>query len=273
MQLVALKQKLGVPLQAEKKRVAGMFDCLDDAIGRGCAGDQCWPNAFHRLVMGAVHLHAGAFDDASEQRAGCDVDAMSDVDGRCRLSMLQHIGNLGRNILVEGSTESDVHRLHAAADGQGRKVVAGGQADKIQFEARPSGGDDRKGVPLPFSVECRIQVRTAACQEQPVDCPEEAATCRTISHKGQNERHSAEFFDGADIPSPEKIGGLFAAPFLTITGIEVGRDSDDGFHTIGSVPRATAGALEGYSPQPPAWVRSRRHRGSGSVYPPSNDPV
>ena len=67
-------------------------------------------------------------------------------------------------------------------------------------------------------------------QQQPVDGAEEAAACCTISHKGKNERHSAEFFNCADVPSPEKIGRLFAAPFLTITGIEVGRDSDDRFH-------------------------------------------
>ena len=131
MQLVALKQKLGVPLQAEKKRVAGMFDCLDDAIGRGGAGDQCATDAFHRLVMGTVHLHAGPLDDAFEQCAGCDGDAVRDVESRRRLSMVQHIGNLGRNILIEGSAERNIHRLHAAADGQGREMVADGQMDEV----------------------------------------------------------------------------------------------------------------------------------------------
>ena len=153
MQLVALKQEFGVPLQAEEKRVAGMFDRFDDAIGRRCAGDQCAAHAFHRLVMGAVHLHTRAFDDAIEERTGGDGDAVRDTDGRGRLSMLQHISNLTRKVLIERSTERDIHRLHSAADGQGREMGAGREMDEIQFKACASLGDDRKRILFPFSIQ------------------------------------------------------------------------------------------------------------------------
>ena len=153
MQLVALEQKFGVPLQAEKKRVAGMFDRLDDAVGCGCAGDQCAAHAFYRLVMGAIHLHARSFHDAIEERAGGDGDAVRETDRRCRLSMLQDIGYLGRKVLIERATEGDIHRLHPAADGQSREMGTGCEMDEIQFEACAPLGDDGKGVVLLFSIQ------------------------------------------------------------------------------------------------------------------------
>ena len=257
-----------MPLQAQKERVSGVFDRLDDSI-RGCrAGDQRTPDRFHRLVMRAVDHHAGAFDDSIEQAAGGDGDAVRNMNGGSRLSMLQHIVHLGGNILVESPSAGDIHGLHTAADGQGREVVADGQLDQVQFKARASLGDDWKRKSLPLSVQRRVEVRAASCQQQPVDAGEESTSRRTIGHERQNQRHAAELFNRADIPSPEEIRGLFAAPFLAITGIEVGGDSDDGFHATGSVPRAGGGVLEGCSPRFPALARSKRHRGTGSAYRP-----
>ena len=220
--------------------------------------------------MGAVHAHACAFDDSIEQAAGCDGNAVGDLNGRGCLSMLESSIHLGGNILVEASSAGDIHGLHAAADGQCRDVVADGQTDQIQFEVRASLGDDRKRVSLSLAVERRVQVWAASRQKQSIDALEEPPPRRTISDERQNHRYPAEFFNGTDVPSPQKICGLFAAPFLTIAGIEVGRDSDDGFHAIGSVPAAAGEVLEGRSRLSPGQVQLRR-RGSGSVYHPSND--
>jgi hypothetical protein len=85
---VSFEQKFGVPLQAEKEWVRRKFDRFNDAIRRGCAGNKVRPTRFHRLVMRAVDLHAGAFDDAIEQAAGCDGDAVRESNRRCRLSVL-----------------------------------------------------------------------------------------------------------------------------------------------------------------------------------------
>lgn len=88
MQEVSFEQKFGVPLQAEKEGVRRKFDRFNDAIRRGCAGNKGVPDCFHRLVMRAVDLHAGALDDSIEQAAGCDGDAVRESNRRCRLSVL-----------------------------------------------------------------------------------------------------------------------------------------------------------------------------------------
>ena len=88
MQEVPLKQKFGVPLQAEKEWVRRKFDRFNDAIGRGCAGNKGASDRFHRLVVRAVDLHAGAPDDAIEQAAGRDGDAVGESNRRCCLSVL-----------------------------------------------------------------------------------------------------------------------------------------------------------------------------------------
>jgi hypothetical protein len=59
---------------------------------------------------------------------------------------------------------------------------------------------------------------------------EQAPPRPRVGDERQNYRYASEFLYGTDIPSPQKIGWFLAAPFLTITGIEVGGDSDDGFH-------------------------------------------
>ena len=265
MQQVAFEQKFGVPLQAEKKWVRRKFDRFNDTIGRGCTGNKGAPDRFHRLVVRAVDLHADALDDAIEQAAGCDGDAVRESNRRCRLSVLQHMVDLGRNILIQAPSAGDIHALHASANGQRGDVVPDGQPHQVQFKAGASFSDDRKGISLFFSVQGWIQVRPASCQEESVDPFQQAPACGSVRHKWQNYRHAAEFLNGADIPGPQKICGLLAAPFLTITGIEVGGDSDDGFHASGSVPRAMEQVLAGCNRRPLAQVPLRR-RGSGWVY-------
>ena len=153
---MAFKQEFGVPLQAEEEGVRRMFDRFNDSIRRRCAGDEGMPDRFHRLVVRAVYPHTGVFDDSIEQAAGCDGDAVAELNGRCRLSMLQHMVDLGRQVLVEASSAGDIHGLHASADGQSWDVLADGEMDQVQFEAGAAFGDDRKGESLSFCVEARV---------------------------------------------------------------------------------------------------------------------
>ena len=255
-----------MPLQPEKKRMGWVFDRLDDSI-RGCrTGDQRTSDSFDRLVVRTVDLHVRALDDSVEQAAWGNGDAVRNMDGGSCLSMLQHIGYLGGYVLIEGPAAGDIHGLHAAADGESRNLVADSQTDQVQFKAGASPGDDRKRKSLPFSVQRGVQVRAASCQQQPVNACQEAPSRRTVGHERQDDRHAAELFNRADIAGPEEIRGLFAAPFLAIAGIEVGSDSDDGFHATGSVPMAAGGVLEECSPRLLERAHSRRHRGTGSAY-------
>lgn len=133
-----------------------MFDGFNDAIRRRCAGDEGMPDRFHRLVVRAVYPHAGVFDDSIEQAVGCDGNAVRELNGRRCLSMLQHVIDLSRQVLVEASTAGDIHGLHASADGQGWNVTADGETDQVQFEAGAAFGNDRKCESLSFCVEGRV---------------------------------------------------------------------------------------------------------------------
>ena len=148
MQQVAFKEKFRMPLQAQKERKSRVFDGLDDPVGSSGAGQQGATDGFHRLMMGTIHLHARAFDDAVEQAAGCDGDAMRHLHGRCLLSVLENIVHLGGEILVERASTGDVHGLHAPANGESRNLFADGEEDQVEFKAGTPLGDDRKAVSL-----------------------------------------------------------------------------------------------------------------------------
>ena len=120
-----------------------------------------------------------------------------------------------------------------------------------------------KSGPLPV----RRSPSTPSSRRRRADRFATSGRLRRESTRRKNHRHAAEFLNGADIPGPQKICGLLAAPFLTITGIEVGGDSDDGFHASGSVPKAAALVLAGCNRRPLAQAPLRR-RGSGWVYRP-----
>ena len=58
-------------------------------------------DGFHRLMMGTIHLHARAFDDAVEEAAGCNGDAVRNCTAGvcCRCS--RDIVHLGWEVLIE----------------------------------------------------------------------------------------------------------------------------------------------------------------------------
>ena len=78
-----------------------MFNRFDDSIGGRCAGDEGRSDHFHRLVMRTVHMHAGTLDDSTEQAARFDGDTVGYLICRWDLPMLQRLGDLRGNILVE----------------------------------------------------------------------------------------------------------------------------------------------------------------------------
>ena len=121
---MSLEQEFRVPLQPQKKPVRGMFNRLDNSIRRHCAGNESRPNRFHRLMMRAVHLYARALDDSSEETTGGDRDAMRYSRRWRGLPVLEGVAHLRENILIETAPTSDVHRLHAPANGQRGDVVA-----------------------------------------------------------------------------------------------------------------------------------------------------
>ena len=95
MQQVAFKEKFRMPLQAQKEWKSRVFDGLDDPVGSSGAGQQGATDGFHRLMMGTIHLHARAFDDAVEQAAGCNGDAVRKLYCRGLLSVFRGHRSLG----------------------------------------------------------------------------------------------------------------------------------------------------------------------------------
>ena len=70
-----------MPLHPQKKPMGGMFDRLDDSIRCQRAGCEVRTNRFYRLMMGAIHLHARALHDSSEQTTGHNRDAVGYPSG------------------------------------------------------------------------------------------------------------------------------------------------------------------------------------------------
>jgi hypothetical protein len=235
MEYVALEEKFRVPLDPEEKSVSGRFDGFDHAVRRNGTGDQGWSYGFHGLMVGAIHHHRGLLDDSSEQAAWCDRYGVGHMDRLGLLPMGQDAGHLGRQVLKEAATKGHVEGLHPAADAQQGEVALLRVVDEIQLEVGAALADKRKFIALTLSVKTRRKIGSASGQEQPVYAVQEAAPSRCIGDERQDEGNSAEFFDGANVARPQKIGGLMPTPFFPVTGIKVWRDADDGFHVTGLV--------------------------------------
>ncbi len=268
MQHMPFKQEFRMPLQAKEESVRRMFNRLHDSIGSRRAGDESRSDHFHRLVMRTVHLHARSLDDSTEQAAGFDGDTVGYLIRRWDLPMLQRLGNLRGNILVEAAPTGNVHRLHAPADGQGGDAVAQSETDEAQFKVGSPFGHNWEGVSLPLSIQRGVQVWSATRQKEPIDPLKEPPARGPICDERQNDWHAAEFLDSADIASTQKIRGFLTAPLLTIAGIEVGRDSNDGFHASEWVPMGAA-QVPGERTRPHLVGTLRGHRESESAYRPS----
>ena len=151
--------------------------------------------------------------------------------------MLQGIAHLSGDILIEGASASDIHRLHASANAQRGDCVAYGKMDEAEFKIASPFRNNGEFILLPLSIQSWAQVWTAPGQKQPVESLEQPPTSRRVGNQWQNHRDATQFFYGTNIAGTEKICRLFATPFFTIAGIEVGGDSDDGFHTSEWVPK------------------------------------
>ena len=162
MQQVAFKEKFRMPLQAQKEWKSRVFDGLDDPVGSSGAGQQGATDGFHRLMMGTIHLHARAFDDAVEQAAGCNGDAVRKLYCRGLLSVFEDIVHLGWEVLIERASAGNVHGLHASANSERWNLVADGQPDQVELKTGPPFGDERKAVSLRFSVEGRVKIWAAS---------------------------------------------------------------------------------------------------------------
>ncbi len=66
MRVMAVVEKLRMPLNSQQERMAGRLDGLNHAIGRHRAGDQRRGDLLDRLVVRAVDANDGLSNDLSQ---------------------------------------------------------------------------------------------------------------------------------------------------------------------------------------------------------------
>ncbi len=163
---VARVAHLGVPLDGHQPRVVGRLHGFDDAV-RGRGDDiEARAEVLDRLVM-----EAGDGDRASDQLVQPAALRERDVVGRevprGALRVLDGVGYLARDVLVEGAAVRDVDELDAAADREDRDAPALGLREQRQLVGVAVG---RGGVELRvglLAVRGGVDVDPTR-QEQPV---------------------------------------------------------------------------------------------------------
>jgi len=89
---------------------------------------------------------------------------------------------------------------------------------------------NRETILLAFSIEARWKIRAAPSNEKSIDSVEEPPPGSWCSNKGKDKGDAAQFFNGPNVSSPQKIRRFPPPHILPVTGIEVRRDADDRFH-------------------------------------------
>src|SRR5262245_62175703 len=155
---------------------------------------------------------------------------MAELRGRSRLPMLQRLGKLRSNILIQAASERDVHGLHASTDSQDWYVSGPCQLSHLQLERCASLAHHTELVTLSFAVQFRSEVGTTASEQETVNLGEQTAPGRKVCYEREDNGDRAEVFDGTDVASTQKVSGLAPTPFFPLTGVEVWCHADERFH-------------------------------------------
>ena len=165
--LGAVRERLGVPLDAQEEGPRRVLDRLDRPVGGASADAQARAERVDGLVVEGVDLErvAGA-GDGGQQRAGRDVDALG---GRVRDLGLA----VAVDVLAQRPAARDVQRLGAAADAEHRQArgVGGAGDGELEGVVRGVRGAELGGA-LDRAVDDRVEVG-AAGQADPVEARDE----------------------------------------------------------------------------------------------------
>ena len=155
---------------------------------------------------------------------------MAELRSRRRLTVLDGVRVLGRDVLIEAASKRDIDGLHAAADTQHWYIGSLGQLRHLQLEGCAPLAHHAEPVTLPLSIQLGSEVRAAARQQKTVNLGEESPPGAKLCDEREHEGNATEVFDGAHVPGPEEICGLAPAPLFSVTGVEIWCHADERFH-------------------------------------------
>ena len=152
-----------------------------EAVGRHRGGDQARGEVMHRLVVHAVHLERRRADQGVEPRARGDGHLVRQVvAGVARggeVVVLDGVGALRGDVLVERAAERDVEDLEPAAEPEQRLPLGDGPAREAELHpvagrVEPAAGRQRR-----LAVGRGIQVHAAGDEDRVDAVVERRAGC------------------------------------------------------------------------------------------------
>lgn len=194
-------QVLGVPLDADDEVAAWQLNRLDDPVGRVRDGDQTGGEAASGLMVEAIRLGrepVGTTHQVCDERVACDFDLVGALVSRRLLIVVEGAFDLIGNVLPERSAERDIQDLHAAADGEERKVAGDGGLGERQLERVALGLRRHFGVKDLLAVVRRIDV-FATGEKDAVDVRKGCRNARRVSNGREQHRESAGPPDCLDV--------------------------------------------------------------------------
>src|ERR1051326_9018528 len=133
---VAMDEKLGMPLHAHYEAVRDALDAFDDAVLGGCVDDESFTRRLHRLVVCGVDFQTRLADDLAQLGSLVNHDRVPAAAFELRALVLDWIGILRVDVLIERAAERNVDRLRAAADAEQRHVARERKRDQAKLEFR-----------------------------------------------------------------------------------------------------------------------------------------
>lgn len=109
---------LQVPLQTQKKFVAGIFDGLNDPVGSQSRDSKTGTHNLDSLMVKAVDPHFLCACQERETSSLQDADAVAGMGTRGALHMLDTAGSIGLQVLLQAAAAGDGQDLGTAANAQ-----------------------------------------------------------------------------------------------------------------------------------------------------------
>src|SRR5262249_52317450 len=168
-----------MPLDPDAKCGSGIFDGLDDAVGRGRGDLEPFRHLLDRLMMTAVDVEAVRAGEtvghqAGENRVLVEPDLMREIEGlvwRHGQAMFERAGYLRRDVLNQRSAAGDIQELNATTDREKREVAFSRLVDQRDLEGIPLRIDIYDRGMTRFAEKGGIDVFTAG-QQQTVNASE-----------------------------------------------------------------------------------------------------
>lgn len=171
-----LEKAFRMPLNSEHEAAARKLDGFDDSVRSDGYSPEWGSERCNCLMVIGIHHQFGCADDTGQKGIGNDGDWVGNLAGRDAefvLAVVQSIGDIIGQVLVERTTERDIEHLDAAADGEDRYVTLERRTNQSDLEAIASlGYAVRKGMSSCCAVQLGIDV-AATSEEKPIYGAEE----------------------------------------------------------------------------------------------------